>query len=60
MSFEDVAVYSLEERRLLGEAQRCLYLSVMLQNFALMSSLAGASGTVLRAAGGRMSLPSSW
>lgn len=39
MSFEDVAAYSLEERRLLGEAQRCLYLSVILENFALISSL---------------------
>ncbi|KAM5208994.1 zinc finger protein 211-like isoform 1-T1 [Hipposideros larvatus] len=40
MTFEDVVVYfSLEEWRLLDEAQRRLYLDVMSENFALISSL---------------------
>ncbi|XP_073914636.1 zinc finger protein 772-like [Castor canadensis] len=40
VNFEDVAIYfSQEERDLLDEAQKLLYLDVMLENFALTISL---------------------
>ncbi|XP_053528067.1 zinc finger protein 211-like [Artibeus jamaicensis] len=44
--FEDIAMYfSRTEWYLLGEAQRCLYLEVMLENYALISSLGCCCGT---------------
>ncbi|XP_066875945.1 zinc finger protein 772-like isoform X4 [Kogia breviceps] len=43
VTFPDVAVrFSWGEWRLLDEAQKCLYLSVMLDSYALISSLAPA------------------
>ncbi|XP_059986688.1 zinc finger protein 416-like [Lagenorhynchus albirostris] len=40
VTFEDVAMYfSLEERNLLDEPHRCLYQDVILENFALVTSL---------------------
>ncbi|XP_028385214.1 zinc finger protein 211-like isoform X1 [Phyllostomus discolor] len=45
VTFEDVTVYfSRTEWRLLDEAQRLLYLDVMLENFALISSLGCCCG----------------
>ena len=43
VTFEDVVVYfSWEEWGLLDENQRCLYHDVMLENFALVTSLGKA------------------
>ncbi|XP_036914890.1 KRAB domain-containing protein ZNF747-like [Sturnira hondurensis] len=43
VTFADIALYfSREEWRLLSEAQRRLYLDVMLENFELISSLGNA------------------
>ncbi|XP_061028710.1 zinc finger protein 211-like isoform X2 [Eubalaena glacialis] len=45
VTFEDIALYfSWEEWKLLDEAQRRLYHDVMLENFALISSLGFWSG----------------
>ncbi|KAK1329840.1 hypothetical protein QTO34_010023 [Cnephaeus nilssonii] len=45
VTFEDIALYfSREERHLLDEGQRQLYLNVMLENFELVSSLGCCCG----------------
>lgn len=52
VSFEDVVLYfSWEEWGLLDETQRCLYHDVMLENFALVTSLGCWYGAEVEAAG---------
>lgn len=58
MTFEDVVVYfSWEEWGLLDETQRCLYHDVMLENFALVTSL-GKTHSLPRVPGSTLLLAS--